>query len=1061
MVAPTGTIEDLLAQLYIAETSDDCLHVADQLAEGLLNATPASPATTIRNLIDSRVLENLQQNAQNKKDGLKRESALIGYYRLFDAFSKHPEVAATPFFLQYLPVVLDTHADKGQVVRDAAVFALEALCSNFRPEELGAAVWPAVRDYFKTDPKWQSKIAALSVLAKFPKISKEQVQEHLVDLIPAVQMCMHDTKAEASEAAIACMKGLLSTVENLDIKPHLSLIVECMAKPTQVPSCIKALSAQTFVAEVNAPVLAILVPILVRALNERSQEVLRQTVIVADNLCRLVKDPLDAARFLPELMPLVQERVVKVASMPEVRALATKAHNTMVAAGAEAKVADVSHETTPQQVRTLLESLVAKKLGWKPPADSVSGTLYQILSLILAQMVNNDRLSTSTWTEVYVGPYMAPVLGTSKMSLELGGDMVNHYLEEYKKAHPNEFDDDEAGEKIVDVDFSLAYGGMMLLNHTHLRLYRGRRYGIVAHNGAGKSTLMRAIATGKLEGFPSPEEVRTCFVEHNLQGSESVSPILDFVAEDEELVKLGITKEQTAATLLEVGFTPERQAAPVSSLSGGWRMKLSLARAMLMNVDVLLLDEPTNHLDVTNIAWLESYLNSQNHITSMIVSHDSKFLDNVCTDIIHYERKKLAYYRGNLSAFVDVHPEAKSYYTLDASNVKFKFPPPGILSGIKSNTKAIMRMTHCHFTYPGAAKKSLDDVSATLTLSSRVAVIGANGAGKSTLIKVLTGEVIPQEGTVDKHPNLRVGYVAQHAFHHVEQHMDLTPNQYIQWRYAGGEDREVLEKASRILTDEEKAQLDTPFVVQTPHGEETRKVEMIIGRQKLKKTFQYEVKWQNMGHKFNLSVPRDRLIEKGFAKMVQRFDDYLASKEGLGYRELSPAVIRKHFEEIGLDGDIADHNAIRGLSGGQKVKVVIAAAMWNNPHLLVLDEPTNYLDRDSLGGLAVAIRDWAGGVVIISHSSEFVGALCPEQWIVENGKVISRTKDGIDESKFLDKGADEKAPEPETGAIGKARKKKKMTRNDKKAQEERRRLRHIAWLSSAPGTPKYEDTDDE
>ncbi|GAO48964.1 hypothetical protein G7K_3125-t1 [Saitoella complicata NRRL Y-17804] len=712
--------------------------------------------------------------------------------------------------------------------------------------------------------------------------------------------------------------------------------------------------------------------------------------------------------------------------MPQVCALATKAYNTMVAAGAEAKAADVSHETTPQHIHTVLEGFVVKKLGWKP-------------LLTTSLMVNNDRLSTLTWTGVYVVPYMAPVLGTPKMSIELGWDMVNHYLEEYKKAHPNEFDDDETGEKIVDVGFSLAYGGMMLLNHTHLRLYRGRRYGIVAHNGAGKSTLMRAIATGKLEGFPSPGKVRTCFVEHNLQGSESTSPILDFVAEDKELVKLGITKERTAAALLEAGFTPERQAAPVSSLSGGWRMKLSLARAMLMNVDVLLLDEPTNHLDITNIAWLESYLTSQEHMTSMIVSHDSKFLDNVCKDIVHYERKKLAYYMGNLSTFVDLRPETKNCHKLDASNVKFKFPPPGILSGIKSNTKAIMRMTRCHFTYPGAAKKSLDDVSATITLSSRVAVIGANGAGKSTLIKVLTGDVIPQEGTVDKHPNLRVGYVAQHAFHHVEQHMDLTPNQYIQWRYAGGEDREVLEKASRILTDEEKAQLDTPFVVQTPNGEDRRMVEMIIGRQKLKKTFQYEVKWQNMGHKFN---------------------DYLASKEGLGYRELSPVVIRKHFEEIGLDGDIADHNAIRGLSGGQKAKVVIAAAMWNNPHLLVLDEPTNYSDRDSLGGLAVAIRDWAGGVVIISHSSEFVGALCLQLWIIKNGKVISRTKDGIDESKFLEK-TDGKAAESKTGAVGKAKKRKKMTRNEKKAQEERRRLRHLAWLSSAPGTPKPEDTDNE
>jgi ATPase subunit of ABC transporter with duplicated ATPase domains len=97
--------------------------------------------------------------------------------------------------------------------------------------------------------------------------------------------------------------------------------------------------------------------------------------------------------------------------------------------------------------------------------------------------------------------------------------------------------------------------------------------------------------------------------------------------------------------------------------------------------------------------------------------------------------------------------------------------------------------------------------------------------------------------------------------------------------------------------------------------------------------------------------------------------------------------------DVGLDGDIAEHNLIAGLSGGQKVKVVIAAAMWNNPHMLVLDEPTNYLDRDSLGGLAVAIRDWGGAVVMISHNAEFVGALCPEKWHVDAGR-LGCTREG-------------------------------------------------------------------
>jgi elongation factor 3 len=259
---------------------------------------------------------------------------------------------------------------------------------------------------------------------------------------------------------------------------------------------------------------------------------------------------------------------------------------------------------------------------------------------------------------------------------------------------------------------------------------------------------------------------------------------------------------------------------------------------MLMRADVLLLDEPTNHLDVANVKWLQDYLKAHTEITSMIVSHDSGFLDEVCTDIYHYETKKLVCYKGNLAAFVKQKPEARSYYTLSASQIQFKFPPPGILSGVKSNTRSIIRMTGCSYTYPGASKPSLSDVSCQLTLSSRVAIIGANGAGKSTMIKLLTGEIIPQTGRVEKHPNLRIGYIKQHALEHVEMHMEKTPNQYLQWRYANGDDREVLMKQTRVLTAEDKVQMEKK--IDLGDGRE-RQLEALIGRQKWKKTFQYEV----------------------------------------------------------------------------------------------------------------------------------------------------------------------------------------------------------------------------
>lgn len=233
-------------------------------------------------------------------------------------------------------------------------------------------------------------------------------------------------------------------------------------------------------------------------------------------------------------------------------------------------------------------------------------------------------------------------------------------------------------------------------------------------------------------------------------------------------------------------------------------------------------------------------------------------------------------------------------------------------------------------------------------------------------------------------------------------------------------------------------------------------------------------------------ISRETMVERGFFKMVQEFDDHEASREGLGFRVLDPKTISKHFEDIGLDPEIANHNEISGLSGGQKVKVVLAGAMWNNPHLLVLDEPTNFLDRDSLGGLAVAIRDFKGGVVMISHNEEFVGALCPEQLHIADGRIVSRTNTAVSLDRFEDSANNSSVPGTPAGVSAaasantsaapsavnsgaedggelkfRAKKKKKMTRAQMKDREARRRLRHIEWLNSPKGTPKPVDTDDE
>jgi elongation factor 3 len=189
----------------------------------------------------------------------------------------------------------------------------------------------------------------------------------------------------------------------------------------------------------------------------------------------------------------------------------------------------------------------------------------------------------------------------------------------------------------------------MLLNNTRLRLRRGQRYGLCGKNGAGKSTLMRSIAQGKVDGFPSSDILKCVFVEHSLQGANAELSVLNFILADSGISH--ICKNDIIATLREFGFDDYRQAQPVGGLSGGWKMKLELARAILMKADIMLLDEPTNHLDVDNILWLENYLISNSTITCLIVSHDSGFLDKVCTYITHYENKKLVYYKGNLSKY--------------------------------------------------------------------------------------------------------------------------------------------------------------------------------------------------------------------------------------------------------------------------------------------------------------------------------------------------------------------------------------------------------------------------
>lgn len=1090
-------ISSIINNIFLATTSAASIDACYGLCEILLNTVG------FRGLQTYGVLAEVKKAAADKKSGLRRESAQNILGALFEKFPPRQPLSEVVFLLQdggLVSVALDALADKGTVVRDAAQYGLDALFGHLSPEAMVVGLLPALIAYLsKRTGKWQGTVGALKLMQRMADkakmeigCTKEQAQEKdllresmgakLANLIPIVEGNMHDLKSEVEKQAVITMQSLTTLLSNDDVAPRIPLLVDTMHHPSTqtLQKAIHALSQTTFVAEVTSPVLALLTPFLERTLNNpgTTQEVLRQTVVITENLTKLVHDPIEARTFLPKLQPGIK-KVVDRAPLPEVRELATRALDVMDKAiiGNDNAVVE---RTSADDVAKVLDTQIKNNGG-------LSGDLefYKVARPYICEMIAEDANHRQVERiPARVAPYLKDLMHKSGASDAVASGVHQFYVAEDQRKYGVPEKEDDGETEIVNADFSLAYGGMLLLSHTNLRLVKGHRYGLCGRNGAGKSTLMKSIAGGKLEGFPPQDVLRTCYVEHN-QGEDADISILDFMVKDPTIASEG--RERISEVLAEFGFTagPEgKQSQNVGSLSGGWKMKLALARAMLQKADVLLLDEPTNHLDVANIAWLETYLKTHTDITSLIVSHDSGFLDNVTTDIYHYEPgKKLGHFKGNLSDFVNIRPEAKAYYTLSASNVQFKFPPPGILTGVKSQTRAIIRMTGVSFQYPKAPKPSLSDVSCQLSLSSRIAVIGPNGAGKSTLIKLLTGEVIPTSGRVEKHPNLRIGYIKQHALEHVEMHLEKTPNQYLQWRYANGDDREVFLKQTRMLSDKDKAQMEKP--IDLGDGKGARQLEALVGRQKYKKTFQYEVKWHAWLPKYNSQVSRETLLEWGFDKLVQEFDDHEASREGLGYRELQPTVISKHFDDLGLDPEIANHNEIGSLSGGQKVKVVIAGAMWNNPHLLVLDEPTNFLDRDSLGGLAVAIRDFKGGVVMISHNEEFVGALANEQWHINDGRMVLKGNASIALDRFEDSKPGSGVTSALTSGVNstaassavssavnssvednvplkfKAKKKRKKTKKELKEAEVRRRLRHIEWLNSPKGTPHPPDTDDE
>jgi len=538
---------------------------------------------------------------------------------------------------------------------------------------------------------------------------------------------------------------------------------------------------------------------------------------------------------------------------------------------------------------------------------------------------------------------------------------------------------DIEGDDIKIDNFSISAGGRELFKDAKLKITAGRRYGLVGPNGRGKTTLLRHIGNRALR---IPKHVDTLYCEQEVKADETPAieavlssdvkrteliteqkrvqaklergdtSVLERLQEiDEELIAHGAESAEGRARriLSGLGFTKKMQARATKDFSGGWRMRVSLARALFIEPTLLLLDEPTNHLDLNAVIWLDNYLCGWKK-TLLVVSHDAGFLDNICTDVIHLENKKLVYYKGNYSQFQSMHEQhmkemhkayekqqknikaskakgqskakaetkarealtkkqaknrAKLAGNMESSqdtqadlierpkeySVKFRFPE------VQNLNPPILGLYDAYFGYPGQ-KPLFKNVNFGIDMGSRISIVGPNGVGKSTFLKLLIGEEQPTDGEMKKSHRVRIGYYSQHSAEQLD--LNKSPAEYLVSKFSADDDLKITTQQAR-----------------------------------------------------------------------------------------------KHLGSVGLESH-AHTIPNRDLSGGQKSRVALAELIIMAPDIIILDEPTNNLDLESIDALGEAINDYEGGVVIVSHDSRLICETECQLWVVEE-QTINEIDGGFDD----------------------------------------------------------------
>ncbi|KAI9396978.1 hypothetical protein POPTR_004G214300v4 [Populus trichocarpa] len=513
---------------------------------------------------------------------------------------------------------------------------------------------------------------------------------------------------------------------------------------------------------------------------------------------------------------------------------------------------------------------------------------------------------------------------------------------------------------------SVTFHGHDLIVDSELELNYGRRYGLLGLNGCGKSTLLAAIGCREL---PIPDHMDIYHLTREIEASD-MSSLEAVISCDEERLKLekeaevlaaeddgggealdriyerleamdASTAEKRAAEILYgLGFNKKMQEKKTRDFSGGWRMRIALARALFMNPTILLLDEPTNHLDLEACVWLEETLKKFDRIL-VVVSHSQDFLNGVCTNIIHMQNKKLKIYTGNFDQYVQTRSELEEnqmkQYKWEQDQIasmkeyiaRFGHGSAKLARQAQSKEKTLAKMERGGLTEKVARDKILvfrfvnvgklpppvlqfvevtfgytpdnliyKSIDFGVDLDSRIALVGPNGAGKSTLLKLMTGDLVPLDGMVRRHNHLRIAQFHQHLAEKLD--LEMSALQYMIKEYPGNEEE---------------------------------RMRAAIG-------------------KFGLT----------------------------GKAQVMP---------------------MKNLSDGQRSRVIFAWLAYRQPHLLLLDEPTNHLDIETIDSLAEALNEWDGGLVLVSHDFRLINQVAEEIWVCENQAVTRWEGDIMDFKKHL------------------------------------------------------------